>query len=47
MSKKNIKPENIKNVKAKFDAAFINFGSVIGLIVEDGSKAKLEECFIC
>ena len=45
MSKKNIKPENIKGVKAKFDAAFINFGSGLGLIVEDDSKAKLEECF--
>ena len=45
MSKKNIKPEKIKSVKAKFDDAFINFGSGIGLIVEDDSKAKLEECF--
>lgn len=45
MSKKNIKPENIKNVKAKFDDAFINFGSGINMIVVDDSQAKLEECF--
>ncbi|KXT71091.1 hypothetical protein [Streptococcus cristatus] len=45
MTKRMITPEKIKGVQAKFDAAFLNLDSGVGMIVADESEAKLTECF--